>query len=121
MKALIFDVNGVLTDDLRIHIDVYDQVLRRYEITNGGQLVRQNIYLSTKGKIEFVLKENRRTEYEQLSMYVNPLKKAGKFYTAALIGRTCAVSTQKSTDTKSSRYIVMSLTRKSRPTNSAMN
>ena len=64
MKALIFDVNGVLTDDLKIHVDVYDQVFRKYGITNGGELIRQNIYLSTKGKVEFVLKENRRTDLD---------------------------------------------------------
>jgi len=83
MKALIFDVNGVLTDDLTIHVDVYDQVFRRYGITNGGQLIRENIYLSTKGKVEFVLKENGRADLSADSL----VKEKAELFEQTIEGR----------------------------------
>ena len=80
MKALIFDYNGVLANDLEIHIESYDQAFRKYGITNGAGLVRGNIHLSTKDKIRLVLSENQRADVDENEI----LKEKVRLYTQAV-------------------------------------
>lgn len=74
MKALIFDYNGVLADDLEIHVESYDQAFRKYGIVNGGELIRRNIHLSTRDKIKLVLNQNQRQDVDETEVLKEKLR-----------------------------------------------